>query len=75
MLPHFAHLHVLNWPCVVLCCALDTDWGELEVALDRLVSLEREASTGDSQKVIHIVFQSVYVFRVLKMYNSMEGWS
>ena len=31
----------------MLCCVLGTDWRELEVALDRLVSLEREASTGD----------------------------
>ena len=31
----------------MLCCVLGTDWRELEVALERLVSLEREASTGD----------------------------
>ena len=40
---------------------LDTDWRELDVALDRLVLLEREASTGDSQKNIHIHFHSVHV--------------
>ena len=31
----------------MLCCVLGADWRELEVALERLVSLEREASTGD----------------------------
>ena len=57
-------LHVFNSPYVVLCCVLDTNWRELEVALDRLVLLEREAYKGDSWKGIHNVFQSVYVFRV-----------
>ena len=57
----------------MLCCAvfLDTDWRELEVALDRLASLEREASTGDSEKGIHNVFQPVYVFRMLGIYKSV----
>ena len=70
MLPHFTHLHVLNNPYVVLCSVLDTDWSDLEVALDRLVSLERKASKGDSQEDIQNVFQSVYVFRVFGMYIS-----
>ena len=45
----------------MLCCVLETDWSELEVALDRLVSLEREASTGNSQKGIHNNFHSAHV--------------
>ena len=59
----------------MLCCVLDTDWSELEFALDRLVSLEGEVSKGDSQKGIHNVFLSVYVFIVFGMYDSLEGWS
>ena len=40
---------------------LNTDWSDLEVALDRLVSLERGASTGDSQKGTLNNFHSVRV--------------
>ena len=36
-----------------MCCVLGSDWKDIEVVLDRLVSQEREASTGDSQKGIH----------------------
>ena len=48
---------------VVLCCVLDSNWMEIEVALDRLVSQEKEASTGDSHKGIHngSIF-SLYIF-------------
>ena len=45
----------------MLCCTLETDWRELEVALDRLVSLEREASTDGSWKGIHNNFHFVHV--------------
>ena len=45
----------------MLCCVLGSDWTELEVALDKLVSLEREASTGDTQKGIRNNFHSVRV--------------
>ena len=72
---HFTQLSVLNKPHVVLCCVSGTDWKELEFALDRLVSLEKEASKVDSQKGIHNVFQSVslYVFRVFGMYEFAGG--
>ena len=58
----------------MLCCVLETDWSELEVALDRLVSLERETSKGDSQKGIHNNFHSVHVESAW-MYDSLKGWS
>ena len=48
-LPIFVH-----WTNHMLCCAvLGSDWREVEAALDRLVSQEREVATGDSQKGIH----------------------
>ena len=37
----------------MLCCLLGSNWREVEAALDRLVSQEREAATDDSQKGIH----------------------
>ena len=37
----------------MLCCVLDSNWREVEVALDRLVSQEREVATGDSHKGVH----------------------
>ena len=40
-------------PHHVLCYVLGSNWREVEAALDRLVSQEREVATGDSQKGIH----------------------
>ena len=46
----------------MLCCVLDSNWREVEDALDILVSQEREVATGDSQKGIHNdSVRSVYV--------------
>ena len=53
-------MHWTNPILYCMRCALVTDWRELEVALDRLVSLEREAITGDCQKVA-ISCSSVFV--------------
>ena len=60
----------------MLWCVLDSNWREIEVALDGLVSQEREASTGDSQKGIHNgSICSVYAFlRQHRTYNSLEVW-
>ena len=55
----------------MLCCVLGTDWRELEVAFDRLVSLEREASTGVSEKGIHNSYHSVCVESAW-MYGSLR---
>ena len=46
----------------MLYCVLVTDWRELEVALDRLVSLEREASTGNSHKGIPTAVDDLHIF-------------
>ena len=61
---------------IVLCCVLGSNWREVEAALDRLVSQEREVATGDSQKGIHNgSVHSVYVFQRLHgVCNSLEGW-
>ena len=74
MLPLFTHLCIELEPHVVLCCVLDSDWKDVEVALDRLVFQEREASTGDSQKGIHDgSIRSVYAFlRYHRTYNFLE---
>ena len=37
----------------MLCCISGSDWRDVEVAFTRLVSMKREAVTGDSQKGIH----------------------
>ena len=37
----------------MLCCVLGSNWREVEDALDKLASQEREAATGDGQKGIH----------------------
>ena len=37
----------------MLCCVLDSNWKEVEAALDQLVSQERAAATGVTQKGIH----------------------
>ena len=62
----------------MLCCAvLGSNWREVEAALDRLVSQEREVATGDSsQKGSHnSSVHSVYVLQRLHgMCDSLEGW-
>ena len=63
----------------MLCCSacvLGSGWEDVEVALDRLVSQEREASTGDSQKLSIMVASilCMYFRDCMGHYNSLEGW-
>ena len=60
----------------MLCCVLGSNWREVEAALDRLVSQEREAATGHRQKGIHNgSVHSVCAFqRLHEVCDSLEGW-
>ena len=53
----------------MLCCISCSNWRDVEVAFNRLVSMKREVGTGDSQKGIHnssICF--VYVRNMYSLY-------
>ena len=59
----------------MLCCAaLGSNWREVDTALDRLVSQERELAIGDSQKGIHNGGQMVSVYMFQRLHGMCDSW-